>query len=153
MLWRPFIPNTRFAFNYLLEVLQLIPPQETIPVTNKIENILSRIAALEALLATRPCDVAEQRRRTELIRYAIVFSLRLDVEFLPDSSRASRDNCSHWTGRQGYSNMLAPLKAMKLRLGTLMLYKRSSSTTRFVHNPTLSSMLTRTTDCTTNDDL
>ena len=45
--------------------------QETV-VINKIEDLLSRITALEARFATRPGDVQEQRRRHELIRYVIL---------------------------------------------------------------------------------
>ena len=43
--------------------------QETV-IINKIQNLLSRIAVLEALFSTRPVDVDDQRRRSELIRYA-----------------------------------------------------------------------------------
>ena len=39
---------------------------------NKIEYLLSRVAALEADLATLPGAVDEQRRRHELILYLIV---------------------------------------------------------------------------------
>jgi hypothetical protein len=53
-------------------LLQLTHLQETIAVGNKIENLLSRIAGLEALFATRPGNVEEQRRRSELIRYAVI---------------------------------------------------------------------------------
>jgi len=38
-------------------------------VRNKIEDLISRVAALEADLSTLPGDVDEQRRRRELIRY------------------------------------------------------------------------------------
>jgi hypothetical protein len=40
-------------------------------VGNKIEDLLSRIAALEARFATLPGNVEEQRRRYELIRYLL----------------------------------------------------------------------------------
>ena len=41
---------------------------------NTAENLLSRVAALEALFATPPGDghVEEQRRRSELIRYVVI---------------------------------------------------------------------------------
>jgi len=45
--------------------------QETLAVRG-VEGLLSRIAALAALFAERPGDVEEQRRRKDLIRYAIV---------------------------------------------------------------------------------
>jgi len=38
---------------------------------NKIEGLLSRITTLGAIFATPPGDVAEQRRRNELTRYAV----------------------------------------------------------------------------------
>jgi len=45
--------------------------QDTAVIGNKIEILLSHLAVLEARFATRPSDVAEQRRRSRLIRYAI----------------------------------------------------------------------------------
>jgi len=45
--------------------------QETTVIRNKIEDLLSRLAALEARFTTRPGDVAEQRRRGQLIRYVM----------------------------------------------------------------------------------
>jgi len=48
------------------------PLQETIPVRNKIEDLISRVAALEELFATLPGDVTEQRCRSEVIWYAII---------------------------------------------------------------------------------
>ena len=41
---------------------------------NKIEDLLSRVAALEEDIATLPGDVDEQRRRRELIWYVILIS-------------------------------------------------------------------------------
>jgi len=49
-----------------------IPLQETVLVKNKIEDLISRVVKLEVHFAIRPGDVAEQRRRTELIRYVII---------------------------------------------------------------------------------
>ena len=46
--------------------------QEAAAVRNKIEYLLSRINALEELFATRPENVADQRRRNGLIWYAIL---------------------------------------------------------------------------------
>lgn len=48
----------------------------------RIEGLLSRIAALEALFATSPGSVEEQRRRKELIRYAHVPPLDLALSVL-----------------------------------------------------------------------
>ena len=39
---------------------------------DKIEDLIIRVAALEALFTSRPGDVREQRRRSELIRYATI---------------------------------------------------------------------------------
>lgn len=46
--------------------------QRTVAVGNKIEDVLSRIVALENQLDSQPGDIAELRRRDELIRYATV---------------------------------------------------------------------------------
>ena len=45
--------------------------QETVAVRNKINNLLSRIAVLEVLLATPAGDVAEKKCWNELLLYAI----------------------------------------------------------------------------------
>ena len=42
---------------------------------NKVANLLPRIVALEERFDTRPGDVAEQRRRDDLIRYNTILSL------------------------------------------------------------------------------
>ena len=39
---------------------------------NRIENLLSRVISLEECFNSRPSDVADQRRRDDLIRYATV---------------------------------------------------------------------------------
>ena len=46
--------------------------QEKAVARNKIENLLSRMVGLEARFSTLPGNVEEQRRRHELIRYAIL---------------------------------------------------------------------------------
>ena len=40
---------------------------------NRIENLLSHVVSLEERFNSRPSDVADQRRRDELIRYVTVF--------------------------------------------------------------------------------
>ena len=40
--------------------------------TNRIENLLSRVVSLEERFNLRPSDVADQRRRDDLIRYVTV---------------------------------------------------------------------------------
>ena len=39
---------------------------------NRIENLLSRVVSLEERFNSRPSDVADQRRRDELIRYVTI---------------------------------------------------------------------------------
>ena len=56
-------------------------PQETVTVRNKIDNLLSRIDRLEALFVTPTGDLAEKRRRNELLRYGI--SLHPDPVLIP----------------------------------------------------------------------
>jgi hypothetical protein len=56
-------------------IIGLTRLQEAVAVRNKIEDLLSRVAALETLFATRPSDVEEQRHRIELIRYATPLTL------------------------------------------------------------------------------
>ena len=51
--------------------------QETVAVGNKIEDLLSRIVALEECFDSRPDDVAEQRRRNELRWFVIIPQLYL----------------------------------------------------------------------------
>ena len=46
--------------------------QKTVAVGNKVNDLLSRIAVLEALFAESPGDVAEEKRRHELLWYYIV---------------------------------------------------------------------------------
>ena len=59
---------TKFAHNSPLEVcLGLTYLQEAVAIRNKVENLLSYTTVLEVSFATCPSDVAEQRRRTELI--------------------------------------------------------------------------------------
>ena len=53
-------------------LLSRVDSQETVVTKNKIEDILSRVAILETLFATSPGDVAEQRRRDQLIRYVVI---------------------------------------------------------------------------------
>jgi len=64
---------TKFVYNSPLKAcLRLTYLQEAGAIRNKVENLLSRTTALDVIFATRPSDVAEQRRRSELIWYAIL---------------------------------------------------------------------------------
>ena len=53
--------------------------QETITASNRIENLLQRIIALEEHFGTCPDDVGDQRRRRDLIEYDIIFSQGIAV--------------------------------------------------------------------------
>jgi len=57
---------------------------------------LSQVAAPDAFFAARPCDMTEQRRRSERIRYTFISSLDSVLIFLPVGSRASRDSRGHY---------------------------------------------------------
>jgi len=46
--------------------------QEKVYTRDTIKHLLSRMAALEMIFIVPPGDMGEERRRTELIRYAIV---------------------------------------------------------------------------------
>ena len=67
----------------LTTVISLQNFQETAAVGNKISNLLSRIVALESCFDSRPSDVAEQRRRDDLIRYGTTIPPLLPVLIPP----------------------------------------------------------------------
>ena len=56
---------------------------------NTIENLLSRVVALEDCFDSPPSGVPEQRRRSDLIRYAIVPSL-LPALIPPQQAQCNR---------------------------------------------------------------
>lgn len=64
-----------FAHNAGQDFTYLIHPQGTVAIGNKIENLLSPLATLEALFETCPWNVEEQRHRSELILYAVILPL------------------------------------------------------------------------------
>ena len=101
---------------------------------NKIEDLLSRVAALEADFATLPGDVDEQRGRHQLIRYVVRSSpLELDIEFFPVISRTSRGDCDPTTGR-GCGDLLTMLGMMEMCSGFLRICERPSQSTGSVHH-------------------
>ena len=51
--------------------------QGAVAVRNTVEGLLSGIVELEELFGSRPRDVAEQRRRSELRRYVVILTLDL----------------------------------------------------------------------------
>ena len=73
--WRQFpqfMSIAKFVSNILFGVISRTDPQVITPVSTKVEDIISRIIALEELFGTPAGDVAEQRRRGALIWYATV---------------------------------------------------------------------------------
>ena len=66
--------------------------QGTVAVERYIENLLPRVIALEEHFDSRPGDVAEHRRREELIWYAVSRSLRSSADFLVAHSRTLKDS-------------------------------------------------------------
>ena len=66
--------------------------QGTVTVESAVKNLLSRIIALEDHFDSRPGDVAEHRRREELIWYAVSRSLRSSADFLIARLGTLKDN-------------------------------------------------------------
>ncbi|KAF9644524.1 hypothetical protein BDM02DRAFT_936188 [Thelephora ganbajun] len=94
--------------------------QETVAIGNKIEDLLSRIVALEEHFYSRPDDVEEQRRRNNLIRE---FS-RIEGQLRSLSLRSlSRDD------------LLNMFKTTNKFMGSSKIYGGLSLITRFVHDP------------------
>lgn len=73
------MPIAKFARNlfFQIEPLKILFQQGSVGVGSTIELLLSRIVALEECFDSRPGDVAEQRRRDDLIMYVLVFPLDL----------------------------------------------------------------------------
>ena len=137
--------------------MKLIPLQESVSVGNKVEVLLQRIASLEALFATPPGDVDEQRRRYDLIWYVVIPPYaRTNLLALtppPVSLRASRGSCGRCTGNWSRrSPLLTVPEAMKMCLGPSRIYKKQSSSIRFVRDLRFCLKLTRTPGGGTNVD-
>jgi len=104
-------------------------------VRNKIEDLISRVTILEADLATLPGGVDEQGRRRELIWYVTLRSLsRLDIDFLPASSRTSRGDCGPSTRGKSCSDLMTTFKTMKMYSSFSKICGRLSAITGFVHH-------------------
>ena len=106
--WRQFpqfMSIAKFVSNILFGVISRTDPQVITPVSTKVEDIISRIIALEELFGTPAGDVAEQRRRGALIWYATVPpSCGFCTEFFPGISVKSKQNFRCCTGSQRRSN-------------------------------------------------
>ena len=70
-LFPPFTPIAKFVSNILFGIILQTNLQETAQVSSKVEDLISRIIALEELSGTPAGDPAEQGRRAELTGYAI----------------------------------------------------------------------------------
>ena len=108
--------------------------QGTIAVESSIKNLLPRVIALEEHFDSRPGDVAEHRRREELIRYVVSLSIRSSPDFLLASSVALRGNCGCSLISGGHSGPLIVLKITKLCFVFSKICERPSSITRYARN-------------------
>lgn len=88
--------------------------QETIPVGNKIEDLLSRISALEKRVDSDPSDAAEERSWDKMILYVIVPLVVLGAEFLPASFRISEVNSGCCTAGQGNNDFPPTTKMIQI---------------------------------------
>ena len=98
--------------------------QETNPVGSKAKHMISRVDALEEHFDSRPSDIAQQKHRGEVIRYAIFCPTVLDPETFLVCSRVSRDSCS-----------LRTFKTIEIYSNFSKIYERLYLTTRFVCYP------------------
>ena len=108
---------------------------------NKVANLLARIVVLEERFDTRPGDVAEQRRRDDLIRYATIFFHPRSANFPLASSMRSRSNCDCPKGRSRLCLPVIP-KSVKTCSSSSKPSERRSSTIRFVHDLRPGALLT-----------
>ena len=84
------------------------------------------------------CNASRRRGRAEVPartdRVCHSSPSRLDINFLPANSRASRGSCDRYTKSQDYSDLLAALKTMKACSGFSRICERRSRITRFVRH-------------------
>jgi hypothetical protein len=76
-----------------LSFLQICP-QEILAIRNKAGDLHSRVGALEEFFDSRPSDREDQERRFNVIEYARSSPVALSVDFIPASSRTSKDDCA-----------------------------------------------------------
>ena len=119
-----FARFAKFVNDTSLQTLLRTYLQEALPVRNKAEDLVSRVDALEKHFDSPPSDVAEQRHRSEVLRYAIIFLTVLGAESLPVRSGTLR-------GR--YSPMTS--KVMGISPSFSKTYERLYLTTRFARYP------------------
>ena len=107
--------------------------QNTAAVKDKIEVLLSRVAALEKLFKQPAGDEKEIKRREGMSMYVIrLCSERILISALVNS-RASKRNCRRWAGSPCLYGTSIVLKTVKMSVDFLKTYRRSSTTTWSVH--------------------
>lgn len=104
---------TKFVYNTSPKILLQTHFQENIQVRNKAEDLIPRVDAMEKHFDSHPSDVAELRRRDEVILYAIIRPTVLGAEFFPVSSRTSRNGFGCCAESRGRSNPLTTFRTME----------------------------------------
>ena len=102
---------------------------------NKTEGLLAGVHAMEILFTTPPDGVAEQRRRSKLIRYFVSSLPGTVAEFPSAISSPPKINCQLGLRKLGHSDLLILLKTMEKLRDSSKIYERSFLITRFVYNP------------------
>lgn len=135
--WKPSPPsmiNARFVRNSLLESsFWRTDLQETAAVKDKIEILRSRIATLEVLFDSPAGDMAETKRREELLAYVIsLYLFVLGAQSSLGNSKPTRKRCDHCARSLCLCALLIMSKTTKMFPGFSKIYKRLSTTIRFV---------------------
>ena len=133
----PTIPCFKFVF--------FTPLQEYTAVGNKAEVLLLRIASLDALFATLPGDVVEQKRRCEVTWYVANPTFLFSADLFPARLRTSRADCVPSTRSSPITSVPAGIRS-----GFSKTCRRQSSSIRFVGSLAHLSILTRTADGAAN---
>ena len=94
--------------------------QGTNHIRTKAKDMISCVDALEKHFDSCPSDVAQQRHRWEVIRYATICPTVLDAESFPACSRVSRE-----------SYLLITVKTMEIYVNFSKMYERLYLATRF----------------------
>ena len=124
--------------------------QESTAIKNKIKVVLLLITSLDILFLEPPVNVADQRRRNELIRYVLIPHLHRYVPTLLPVNLGVLRRCN---GRRARTwGLPVKFKAKKTGSDFSKIYMKRSSNTRFVHNRMYFSILTKTPDGAADDD-
>ena len=98
--------------------------QAVTTIKNKTEGLLARVHAMETLFATPPDDVAEQRRRSKLIRYVVSPLPDTVAEFPSAISSPPKIDCQLGLRRLGHSDLLILLMTMEKLPDSSKIYGR-----------------------------